>query len=151
MIRLVWVALVASCGGHPQPQPPPPHPGSAVVAGDAAVPVVAEPLDQDLYKLAERSVQLYQDVVRTFEAAGEDCAAAAGKLAGLQRTYAEVVTANAKVLHDGRAQNLKVALKHYDDQLDAAAKAIMGSKTLAKCSTDAAFAQAFDLLVGAPP
>jgi hypothetical protein len=148
----LWIALlVGAIGcGSPQPPPPPPHPGSAIVTGDAA-PAVAEPLDHDLYKLAERSVKLYQDVVHTFEAAGEDCAAAAGKLADLQRTYADVVAANAKVLHDGRAQNLKVALKHYDDQLDAAAHSIMASKTLAKCSTDAAFAQAFDLLVGAPP
>ena len=148
-MRLVCFALVAiGCSGH-QTTPTQKHGSAAVV--DAGAPVDAGPLDGDLYKLAERSVKLYEAVAHAFEIAGEDCAAAAGKLAELQQTYADVVTANAKVLHDGRAQNLKVALKHYDDKLDAAAKAIMSSKTLRKCSTDAAFARSFDLLVGAPP
>ena len=111
----------------------------------------AAPLDRDLDRLAERSVKLYQDVVRTFEASGEDCAAAAVKLAELTKTYADVVAANAKVLHDGRAMSLKIALKRFDDQLDQAAKSIMQSKTLAACARDPAFARAFDALVAAPP
>lgn len=151
MTRVLCVAFVAGAIGCGHPPPAPQHHGSAATGGDAGAAVDAGPLDRDLYRLAERSVKLYEDVARTFEAAGEDCAAAAGKLGELHQTYADVVTANATVLHEGRAQNLKVALKHYDDQLDAAARSIMKSKTLATCSSDEAFAHAFDLLVGAPP
>ena len=86
-----------------------------------------------------------------FTAVGEDCAAAATRLGTLRERYLDVVTANEKILHDGRAKELRVALAPYEEQFDAAAKAIVKSPTLAACSQDAAFARAFDELVGAPP
>lgn len=155
MTRVLWIALVAlgSLGACPQPAPVPapltPAPiGPPVVAADAAP---DGPLDQDLPRLAARATKLYQDVVVAFTAAGEDCAAAASKLGVLQSTYADVVAANAKVLHEGRARELRAALEPHADALDAAAKAIVGSKTMSKCSPDRAFTDAFDNLVGAPP
>lgn len=130
--------------------------GSAPVAPpDAAVAIVdagpPPPLDRDLPRLAARSVALYEAIAAAFRTAGVDCAAAAQQLAALRTEYADVTAANAKVLHEGRAKELKSALAPYDDKLDAAAKEIVGSQTMARCTGDRAFTTAFDDLVGAPP
>lgn len=150
MMRVTWIALVfAACGAPapvPQPRPPTNPPPTATL--DAGPPL---PLDRDLPLLAQRSTRLYQDVVAVFANAGGDCAAATTKLGALQTTYAEVVAANAKVLHDGRAREMRAALEPHADALDAAAKAIVESPTMSKCSPDHAFTDAFDNLVGAPP
>lgn len=114
-----------------------------------AAPVVA--LDQDLPRLAQRATKLYQDVAEAFAAVSEDCAAATTRLRALQQTYADVVAANAKVLHDGRARQLRAALEPHAEALEAAAKAIVDSRTMAKCAPDRAFTDTFDELVGAPP
>ena len=150
MTRALWIALIAVGCGHPAPAPvavtsPPPRP---VAVADAAV---VQPLDHDLPRLAERATRLYQDVVQVFVAVGTDCAAATAKLGALQKSYADVVSANAKVLHDGRAKELRAALEPHADALDAAAKAIVESPTMSHCSPDHAFTDAFDNLVGAPP
>jgi hypothetical protein len=68
----------------------------------------------------------------------------------LRAQFADVTAANAKVLHEGRARELKLALAKHDAKLDAAAKAIVGSQTMSKCTTDRAFTRAFDELVAAP-
>ncbi|MBL0219957.1 MAG: hypothetical protein IPQ07_39585 [Myxococcales bacterium] len=150
MMRVTSIALVLVACGAPAPVPAPrsptaPPPSATI---DAGTPL---PLDRDLALLAQRSTRLYQDVVAVFASAGGDCAAATAKLGGLQTTYADVVAANAKVLHDGRARELRAALEPHADALDAAAKAIVGSPTMSKCSPDHAFTDAFDNLVGAPP
>ena len=126
----------------------PVKPTQPVAAPDAA-PAVA--LDQDLPRLAERATRLYQEVARAFASAGADCATATTKLRALQQTYGDVVAANAKVLHDGRARELRAALEPHAEALDAAAKAIVDSTTMSKCSPDRAFTDTFDELVGAPP
>jgi len=123
-----------------QPTPPPP---------DAAPPPVA--LDQDLPRLAQRATTLYQEVASAFATAGVDCAAATARLVALQQTYADVIAANAKILHDGRARELRAALEPHAEALDAAAKAIVDSPTMSKCSQDRTFTDTFDALVGAPP
>lgn len=148
MTRIACVAILATslgCGSRPPPSPS----GGAVQVADASVD--APPLDQDLPRLAARGVKLYEEVARAFEAAGEDCAAATAKLGALTKAYEDVVAANAKVLHEGRGMQLKLALRPYDAQFNAAAKAVMGAKTLPACSQDPAFARAFDELVGSPP
>jgi hypothetical protein len=148
MTRVLWIALAAvvSCG-HPAPAPAPlVSPAPAPVA-DAAV---ETDLDKDLPKLASRSTQMYQEVAAAFVAVGEDCAAATAKLTGIQHTYADVMAAIAKVLHDGRARELRAALEPSSEALDAAAKSIVDSRTMHKCSLDRAFTAAFDF-IGAPP
>jgi hypothetical protein len=140
----LWIC--AGCGnpGAARPSGPPPPPA------DAGVPD-ALPLDRDYGKLAARAVELYDAVAAAFRAAGEDCAQATTRLGELAAAYRDVVAANAKVLHEGRARELKQALGKHGDQLDAAAKSIVESPTMAKCSEDRAFTAAFDDLVGAPP
>lgn len=153
MHRLLLLVLVG-CGTKTSSPtvPPPPPPDAAIDAtvGVDAPPVAPGPLDRDLPRLAQRSVALYEAVVATFRTAGTDCAAAAKQLGELRVDYADVTAANAKVLHEGRARELKAALAKHDDKLDAAAKAIVGSQTMSKCTTDRAFTKAFDDLVGAP-
>jgi len=160
MQRALLIALVAlGCGTKSSTTTTPPPTagsGSALPPPDAAstvdaAPAQAGPLDRDLPRLAQRSVALYQAVVVAFRAAGSDCAVAAKQLGELRAEYADVAAANVKVLHDGRARELKAALAKYDDKLDAAAKEIVGSQTMSKCTSDRAFTQAFDDLVGAPP
>ena len=134
-----------------KPSPPPDAGADVVIAPDAPPPVADGPLDRDLPRLALKSVALYEAVVAVFRSAGANCAAATTQLTDLRATYADVTVANTKVLHEGRARELKAALAKYDDKLDAAAKEIVGSQTMSKCTSDRAFTKAFDDLVGAPP
>ena len=148
MSRVMCLVLAAACSNKPAPpaQPAAPTP----VVADAAVAGDARPLDQDLPRLAERSLALYRDVAQAFAAAGQDCAAATTSLRKLVATYSDVVAANAKVLHDGRARELRTALEPHSDDFDRSAQAIMQAPTMSKCSQDPAFAKAFDELL-APP
>jgi len=147
MKRVLWVALLlCSCGNH--------HPQQTTRTAppaDAAAPHDAPALDRDLPRLAQRALEMTEHVAAALTAAGEDCAAATQKLTELHAAYTDVVAANAKVMHDGRAREMRQALEPMSAQFDAAAKTIMGSKTLPRCSQDAAFARAFDLLFEAPP
>lgn len=153
MLRAMAIAaavLAAACGGRSSGGQPPAQPAPAVAAPrDAAVDTV--PLDQDLPRLVERSLAMYQDVARAFAASGEDCAAATGRLRELTGRYRDVVVANAKVLHDGRASQLRAALGPHEEQFDAAAAAVVQSPTMARCAQDPAFGKAFDELVATPP
>ena len=156
MRRLLLIVLVGCGTKTSTPAKPAPPPDAAIM--DAPAVVVAEtppapsgPLDRDLPRLAERSVALYKAVVDAFRSAGTDCAQAAKRLGELRSEYSDVTTANAKVLHEGRARELKAALVKYDETLDAAAREIVGSQTMSKCTNDRAFTKAFDDLVGAPP
>ena len=156
-MRGVLLLVLLGCGPKSAPTTPSPPPDAAaldapvVIAPDAGAPSATGPLDRDLPRLALRSVGLYEAVVATFRTAGANCPAATTKLGELRTEYADVTAANAKVLHEGRARELKAALAKYDDKLDAAAKEIVGSQTMSKCTSDRAFTKAFDDLVGAPP
>jgi CxxC motif-containing protein (DUF1111 family) len=149
-MRLFAIAIAAACSGRPPPANSA-EPSPAVVVADAAGPAEASGLAQDLPRLAERSLVMYQDVVQALAASGEDCAAATAKLGRLAGTYRDVVTANAQVLHDGRAKQLRAALEPHGEAFDRAAQRIVSSPTMAACSQDPAFARAFDKLLEAPP
>jgi hypothetical protein len=152
--RLIWLAAAVACSR----PPPAPHsePAHVVVVADAAV-VDAAPLDQDLPRLVERAIAMYQDIAAALVvpspsgASGKDCAAATAKLRQLAGTYRDVVAANAKVLHDGRAKELKAALEPHGDAFDAGARAIMQSPTMSACAQDPGFTKALDELLGASP
>lgn len=150
MLRMMWLAAAAAigCSGKP-PAAKPAEPAPVAAVADAGAD--AAPLDQDLPRLAERSLAMYQDVAKALAQSGDDCKAAASRLGQLASQYRDAVTANAKVLQDGRAKQLRVALDPHNDEFDRAAKAIMQSPTMSKCSQDRAFARAFDELLEAPP
>jgi hypothetical protein len=153
MRGLLLVTILSACGNKATPpvQPAPP-PDAAIDAAIVDAPLAANgPLDRDLPRLALRSVALYEAVVATFRTAGADCGAATKRLGELRVEYADVTAANAKVLHEGRARELKAALVPHDDKLDAAAREIVGAQTMSKCTSDRAFTKSFDDLVGAPP
>jgi hypothetical protein len=145
--RLIWLVAIVACSGK---APPPAQHAAAPPPADAAV-VASTGLDQDLPQLVERSLGLYQAIGEALAASGDDCAAAAAKLGQLAGSYREVVAANAKVLHDGRIEELRVALAPHGEAFDAAAQAVMKSPALAKCAPDAGFTRAFDALIEPPP
>jgi hypothetical protein len=151
MRGLLLVCLLACGNKATPPVPPMPLADAGVDAGAPADAASSGALDRDLPRLAQRSLALYEAVVATFRSAGADCAAATKRLGELRTEYADVTVANAKVLHEGRARELEAALVTYDDRLDAAAREIVGSRTMSKCTSDRAFTRAFDDLVGAPP
>lgn len=153
MVRaLSIVATLATlgpgCGGASSPPAAPPV---AAAPRDAGPPVDALPLDQDLPRLVELSLAMYREVGTAFTAAGPNCTDATARLRDISQRYRDVVAANAKVLHDGRAKQLRAALGPHDDQFDAAAAAVVGSPTMSACAKDAAFGKAFDELVAPPP
>ena len=155
-MRYLLLIVLMACGTKSSPPAKPAPPPDAAIdavpmAAVDAAPAPTGPLDRDLPRLAQRAVALYEAVVVAFRAAGTDCAAATTKLGTLRTEFGEVIVANAKVLHEGRARELKVALAKHGDKLDAAAKEIVGSQTMSKCTSDRAFTKAFDELVGAPP
>ena len=150
MSRWLALALLVAACGHPATPPeqhPTPPPRLAPVDAAPALP----PLDQDLPRLASRALELYTAVAAVFAKVGEDCAAATAQLAQLETANADVIAANARVLHAGRAKELRAALAVHQDAFDAAAQGIVKSKTMAKCAPDRAFEQTFDRLVGSPP
>jgi len=142
---LAKLAVVLGCGGHPPPT------GTTVTTTppvvDAAT-IEPTPLDQDLDRLATRSIALFGELAKLLAAADDDCAAMTSKLGELDTRYADVIAANAKVLHDGREMQLKLALRHYDDQFRDAAKMIVDAKVVATCAHDQAFTSALDRLSG---
>ena len=155
---LIAAFALGACGTKSSPPERPTAPPPDAAGSDAApiavvdvTPTPTGPLERDLPRLAQRAVALYEAVVAAFRTAGTNCATAITQLGTLRTEYSEVVLANAKVLHEGRARELKVALAKYGDKLDAAAKEIVGSQTMSKCTSDRAFTKAFDDLVGAPP
>jgi hypothetical protein len=147
-----WVALaiaVAGCG-HTAPTPGTgPTTITTNTPPDAAPPPDAA-LEDDLPRLAERSVQLYAGWEHALADANGDCAAATAKLDALADANAEVIAANAKVLAAGhdKVAALRAALEPHAAELDASAKAIVQSPTMAACHGDAAFARAIDRLGG---
>lgn len=141
------LATAIGCSG----AAPPAHQAAPPIIVDAGPPADAGPLDRDLPRLIDRSLAMYRDIAAAFAASGEDCAAATAKLGELAARDRDVVTANAKVLHDGRGAELRAALEPHGETFDASARAIMQSPTLARCAQDPTFARAFDQLFEAPP
>ncbi len=153
MLRVMWIAAALAChgcGGKPPPSAQPVDPAETAVILDAGG-ADTVPLEQDLPLLVERSLLMYQDVARAFAITGEDCKAATSRLGQLAASYRDVVTANARVLHDGRAKQLRAALDVHNEEFDRSAKAIVKSPTMSKCGQDPAFTKAFDKLLEAPP
>jgi hypothetical protein len=139
------LVMIAACGSAPPPAPAAkPVPVAAPVIDAGAPAPAADPLDRDLPRLVERSLQMYQDVAAALAAAGTDCAAATTRLAQLSATYHDVAVANAKVIRDGRDAELRAALTPHDDELGHAAEAVMHAPTLSACVNDRAFADALD-------
>lgn len=149
MLRGMALAGVLGCCGSapPAPQLAP----SVVIAIDAGPPADAGPLDHDLPRLIDRSLAMYRDIAAALTTSGDDCAAATTRLGQLAATDRDVVTANAKLLHDGRAAELRAALEPHGEAFDVSARAIMQAPTLAKCAQDPTFAKAFDELFEARP
>ena len=144
-----WL-LIATLGCGHAATPPGPAPGATRAPLDAAVPRDAPALDDDLPRLAARSLRLYQDLAQAV--GGSGCAEVAAKVDALATAYGDVIAANARVLHAGheRIAALKLALEPRQADFDAAAKAIADAPVLAQCAQDAAFAKAMDRLVGEP-
>jgi hypothetical protein len=147
MRKVLPIVLVAACGST-TPAPAPAAPPAAVTSAPA--PAGPVPLDQNLPVLATRATQLYQSVAKLL-VTNTECDKATDRLVELQAANADVVAANNKVLHEGRAKDLRAALESHAADLDAAAKDIVGAPLMRACSQDRAFTDAFDSLVGAPP
>jgi hypothetical protein len=149
VISLLAAAAAIACSGSPPPAKPT-GPTPAAVPIDAG-PRDAPPLDQDLERLAQRSLAMYRAVGKALGDSQRPCSAATADLGQLRDEYRDVVAANAKVLQDGRAKELRAALAPHNEEFDRAAQAVVQSPTMSKCSNDRAFAKAFDDLLEAPP
>ena len=147
MTRTGWLLVFAIGCGHPAATPTttPVTPAPA----DAAAPAEAK-LDDDLPKLAERAVKMYQDWERAFAEAGTDCAVATTKMNALADANADLIAANQRLAQAGH-EKIKAAraeLAKHADQIDASAKAVMSGPTMSKCSSDPGFSKALDRLAG---
>jgi hypothetical protein len=158
----IVLAAAIACSGTPPPARGTGAPPAAGVADarntgpttpttPATLSAGAAALAQDLPRLVERSLVMYQDLAQALAASGGDCAAAAGSLGRLATTYRDVVAANARVLRDGRAAQLRAALEPHGEAFDRAAQAILQAPVVAACAKDPAFAGAFDDLLEPPP
>ncbi len=154
MSRWARAALFAVGCGHAAPAPAP-APGTTHVAhaSDAGVDGAPPKLEDDLPRLAVRAVAMFDAWQRALADTGDDCAAATTKLNQLALDFADVIEANAHVVHSGheKIKALRAELANYDEQMDKAAEAIAHSKTMAKCAPEPAFARAVDRIGGEPP
>ncbi|MEO8843916.1 MAG: hypothetical protein ABI591_17285 [Kofleriaceae bacterium] len=157
-MRLLSIAALVWIGcGHAPPTSPETGPSHATGSATPRAPDAPVALDDDLDRLAELSTRMYQAIAKVL---GEpstaphdgDCAAVAAKLDAITHDDAEVIAANAKVLHAGhpKIQALKTALEPHQAELDAAAQTIGASQTMKTCSSDPAFEKATDRLLGEP-
>jgi hypothetical protein len=148
MARCAWLAILVLGCGHPAPSPTTTR-AAQVAPADAAV-IAPRPLDDDLPRLAARSVQMYQDLRGALTEAGGDCAAAATRINALADRNADVIAANGRVLRAGRdkVKQLRAALEPHQAELDDAAQAIAHAPAMASCSGDAAFSRAIDRIGG---
>ena len=150
MPRCAWLATLAiACGPPSPPAKPAAATGAPVARADAGVDAPL-PLDQDLPRLAERAVKLYADWRAAFAEAGTDCAIATTRMNTIADANADLIEANRR-LYKGthaRVKEFRAELAKHEAELDASAKAIMESPTMAKCSTDPAFGRALDRLGG---
>lgn len=149
MPRYAWLAMFAIGCGHPAApatQPTAPQPPVAV-APDAAVP---SPLDEDLPRLADRAVKLYQDWQRAFQAAGTNCTDAATRMNALADANADLIAANQRLTRAGheKVKAARAELEKRSAEIDPAAQAIMTGPTMSACSSDAAFNAALERLAG---
>ena len=146
----LWIG--AGCGNHAKPPSTGGSGGSAAATGAGSSADSGPPgLDRDYEELAARAVKLYEGVAEAFAASGEDCAKATALLDELATANRDVIAANVKVLHEGRARELKQALAKNSDRLEPAAKAIVQSTTMTMCAHYPEFTKAFDDAVGMPP
>jgi len=154
MSRWARAAVFAVGCGHAAPAAAPaPGTAHAARAPDAGVDAPPPKLEDDLPRLAQRAVAMFQAWQHALADSHEDCAAATAKLNQLALDYADVIEANAHVMKAGheRVKQLRDALAKYDEEMDAAAEAIAHSKTMAACAQDAQFAHAVDRVGGEPP
>jgi hypothetical protein len=149
MLRWAGLAFLAIGCGHPAApasQPTTPQP-AVVVAPDAAAPL---PLDEDLPRLADRAVKLYQDWERAFSAAGTNCADAATRMNALAEANADLIAANQRLSRAGheKIKAPRAELEKRSAEIDPAAQAIMTGPTMSACKSDAAFNTALERLAG---
>lgn len=142
--------VLLACGHPAPPASPPPHPIARAI--DAAPPPPADaplPLDQDMPRLAERAVALYQAWAHALDT--DDCAKATANMTAVAEQFADVIAANAKISKAGHEQHkaLKDALASHDAEMEPAAKAIVAGA--ARCHDNADFVRAFDRIGGSPP
>jgi hypothetical protein len=136
MTRVIWIVAIAACGGKPAPAGPAPAPIADAAVSDAAA------LEQDLAALVSRSLQMLQEVAAVLKASDGDCATATARLGPLAAAYRDVVSTNAKVVGDGRLDELRAAMTPHQEAFDSAAQGIMLSPTMARCAQDPAFKKA---------
>ena len=119
-------------------------------SGTDAPSPVARPLDEDLPRLAERAVKMYQDWQRAFAEAGTDCAAATAKMNALADANADLIAANQRLTKSGheKIRAARAELDKHSAEIDPAAQAIMQGPTMSTCSGNPAYNRALDRLAG---
>jgi hypothetical protein len=149
-MRWAWLASFAIGCGHPAAAPVTPS-GAQVQAAPADAAAPAPPaLEDDLPRLAERAVKLYQDWEHAFTEVGTDCAAATTRMNSLAESNADLIAANQRLMHASH-DKIKAAreeLEKHAADVDAAAKAIMQGPTMSACNKDAPFNKALERLAG---
>lgn len=149
-MKWLWLACIAIGCGHPSTPPATPTGPTASGPTVDAPPAAPAPLENDLPKLAERAVKMYQDWQKAFADAGTDCAAATTKMNALADANADLIAANARLTKSGH-EKIKAAraeLEKHSAEIDPAAQAIMQGPTMSACSADPAFGKALDRLAG---
>jgi hypothetical protein len=149
-MKCAWLVVIAIGCGHPSAPPATPSGPVAPAAPTDAPAAPPVPLDEDLPRLAERAVKMYQDWQKAFADAGSDCAAAAQKMNALADANADLIAANQRLTKAGH-EKIKAAraeLEKHSAEIDPAAQAIMQGPTMGACSGDPAFNKALERLAG---
>lgn len=149
-MKCAWLIVIAIGCGHPSAPPTTPAGPAAPAATTDAPAAQPVPLDDDLPRLAERAVKMYQDWQKAFADAGTDCAAATEKMNALADANADLIAANQRLTKAGH-EKIKAAraeLEKHSAEIDPAAQAIMQGPTMGACSGDPAFNKALERLAG---
>jgi hypothetical protein len=144
-MRWIVFALTAIACGHVSPTPTPiAAPLAPVVVAPPPAPPL--PLDQDLPRLVDRLLAMYQAIG---DALIGTCDEVTARLATL--SFDDVPAAIAKVLHDGRGGDLHAALARRDPRFAELGRRITESPVIASCAGNEVFTAALDKVIGRAP
>lgn len=142
--------MFAIACGHPSAAPTnPAGPQVQTASPDAAV-ATPGALEDDLPRLADRAVKLYQAWQAAFSEVGTDCAAATARMNALADANADLIAANQRLMHapHDKIKAARAELEKHATEVDAAAKSIMQGPTMSACNADPAFGNALERLAG---
>lgn len=146
-MKLALLTILAACASTP-PAEPYTMPATFTRDGTRAPPTPPSPPsgpEAEYAELADKAAARMTAIAQALSpTTTRECAAVMAELTALAPRFAGTTAAVTRIMDAGRARVLGYALERHATSMSAAARVILGSPTLAACSSDAPFLAALD-------